>query len=193
MRPGGAGVRSTLSMRPPMDHCGPVGRSFEPFPGSALDGSIVDRFDAIVQRFSERVALSDCTDRLTHGELARLVYRTAAAVSDCAADRSSPVAIVLSADILFPAAMLGTPASGRGFVPINAGDPPERIRHAAAQSGAAAVISAGELAGQSRYYGRSTTCSVPFAARSSESIAALRFDEATVSCRWEEPSRNEGY
>lgn len=150
MRPGGAGVRSTLSMRPPMDHCGPVGRSFEPFPGSALGGSIIDRFDVVVQRFSERVALSDCTDRLTYGELARLVYRIAAAVSDSVADRSGPVAIMLSRDVSFPAAMLGALASGRGFVPLDAGDPPERIRHVAAQSGAAAVISAGELASQSR-------------------------------------------
>jgi acyl-CoA synthetase (AMP-forming)/AMP-acid ligase II len=143
-------VRSTLSMRPPMDHCGPVGRSFEPFPSSALEGSIIDRFDAIAQRFSERVALSDCTHRLTYGELAGLVYRIAAAVSDSAADRSAPVAIVLSRDVLFPTAMLGALASGRGFVPLDAGDPPERIRHVAAQSGAAAVISAGELASQSR-------------------------------------------
>lgn len=170
MRPGGAGVRSTLSMRPPMDHCGPVGRSFEPFPGSALDGSIIDRFDVVVQRFSERVALSDCTDRLTYGELARLVYRIAAAVSDSVADRSGPVAIMLSRDVSFPAAMLGALASRRGFVPLDAGDPPERIRHVAAQSGAAAVISAGELASQSRY-GRSTTCSVRSAARPSESVA----------------------
>ena len=170
MRPGGAGVRSTLSMRPPTDHCGPVARSFEPFPGSALDGSIIDRFDAIVQRFSERVALGDCTHRPTHGELADLVYRIAAAVSESAADRSGPVAIVLSRDVLFPAAMLGALASRRGFVPLDAGDPPERIRHVAAQSGAAAVISAGELASQSRY-GRSTTCSVRSAARPSESVA----------------------
>ena len=141
-----------------------------PFQARRLTDRSSIALTSVVQRFSERVALSDCTDRLTYGELARLVYRIAAAVSDSVADRSGPVAIMLSRDVSFPAAMLGALASGRGFVPLDAGDPPERIRHVAAQSGAAAVISAGELASQSRY-GRSTTCSVRSAARPSESVA----------------------
>lgn len=130
----------------PMDHGGPVDRPFEPFPVSALEGSIIDRFAAIAGRFSSRVAISDRARRLTYAELAILVDRIAAATVVASTSRPGPVAILLPNEICFPAAMLGVLASGRGFVPLDAGHPEERNRLIAARSGAAAVVSAGALA-----------------------------------------------
>jgi amino acid adenylation domain-containing protein len=137
-------------MRPPIDHCGPVDRPFEPFPYSALEGSIIDRFEAIAKRFTTRVALSDRVSQLTYGGLADLVSRIAADIAVAVADRPGPVAIVLPRNVFFPAAMLGVLAAGRGYVPLDAGDPLERIQLIATQSGAAAVISAGDLARRAR-------------------------------------------
>ena len=143
-------MHSVSSVRLLMDHGGPVDRAFEAFPNKALEGSIIDRFDAVVQRYSERVALSDCVRRLTYGDLASLVGRIAAATTNAAAGRPGPIAILLSRDVLFPAAMLGVLAAGRGYVPLDAGDPPERIKLIATRSGAAAVVSAGDIARRAR-------------------------------------------
>ena len=131
---------------PTVDKGGPVNRPFDPFPCSALDGSIVDRFDATARRFSQHLAISDHVRRLTYRELAIIVDRIAVSVATATADRPGPVAILLARDALFPAAMLGVLAAGRGYVPLDAGDPTERIRQIATQSGAAAVISTGALA-----------------------------------------------
>ena len=120
---------------PAVDKGGPVNRPFDPFPWSALDGSIVDRFDATARRFSQHLAISDHVRRLTYRELAIIVDRIAVIVATATADRPGPVAILLARDALLPAAMLGVLAAGRGYVPLDAGDPTERIRQIATQSG----------------------------------------------------------
>jgi amino acid adenylation domain-containing protein len=130
----------------PIDHGGPVDRPFEPFPYSARERSIIDRFEAVARRFSTRVAVSDCARSLTYADLATLTDRIAAATAAAAADRPGPVAILLPRDVHFPAAMLGVLATGRCFVPLDASSPTERNRLIAEQSGAAAVVSAGNLA-----------------------------------------------
>jgi amino acid adenylation domain-containing protein len=136
---------------PPIDHGGPVDRPFEPFPASALQGSIVDRFVATAQRFSSRLAVSDCAGgRLTYEQLAIMVDRIAVATDAATAGRPGPVAILLPSGLNFPAAMFGVLASGRGFVPLDAANPDERNRLIAARSGAAAVVSAGALADRVR-------------------------------------------
>jgi amino acid adenylation domain-containing protein len=131
---------------PPLDYGGPVDRPFEPFPSSAIKGSIIDRFRATARDFSSRIAITDRARHLTYAELAILVDRIAAASVVASAGRLGPVAILLPNEINFPAAMLGVLASGRGFVPLDAGHPDERNRLIAARSGAAAVVSAGALA-----------------------------------------------
>jgi amino acid adenylation domain-containing protein len=133
-----------------IDHGGPVDRPFEAFPDSALQGSIFERFVATAQRYSSHIAISDCSRQLTYGELADLVDRIAAATTAATADRTGPVAILLSSSVNFPAAMLGVLAGGRGFVPLDADNPDQRNRSIASRSGAAAVISAGALADRVR-------------------------------------------
>ena len=119
-------------------------------PYSALDGSIIDRFETTWRRFSAGVAARDCVRELTYAELAILVDRIAAATIAAASDRPGPVAILLPRDVYFPAAMLGVLASGRGYVPLDAGNPDERKRLIAIHSGAVAAISAGDLANRVR-------------------------------------------
>jgi amino acid adenylation domain-containing protein len=132
------------------DFGGPVDRPYERFPETALEGSIIDRFDAIARRFSTRLAVSDSFLRLTYGDLAALTERIAAAILAAALDRPGPIAILLPRNVLFPAAMLGTLSAGRGFVPLDASHPAERSRLIATRSGAVAIVSVGDLASHAR-------------------------------------------
>jgi amino acid adenylation domain-containing protein len=132
------------------DQNGLADRRFEPFPCSALESSIVERFNTIARRFPDRLAVSDCARRLTYADLATVVDRIAAAVISAVGDRPGPVAILLDRHVFFPAAMLGVLAAGRGYVPLDAGDPIERIIQIASQSGAVGVISTGDLADRVR-------------------------------------------
>lgn len=141
---------SRVFERPPIDFGGPVDRAFESFPYSALGKSIVDRFDTIARRYSERVAIADGARRVTYADLAMLVDRIAAAIAGTLANRPGPVAILLPRDAVFPAAMLGALAAGRGYVPLDASHPTERNRLIAAQSAAAAIVSSGDLARRAR-------------------------------------------
>ena len=134
----------------PLDHGGPVDRPFEPFPSSALNGSIVDRFEDIARRFATRLAVSDSVRSFTYAELAALVERIANATAAAVADRDGPVAILLASNAFFPAALMGVLAAGRGYVPLDPNVPIARNQSIATQAGAAAVVSAGDPAGAMR-------------------------------------------
>jgi non-ribosomal peptide synthetase component F len=131
---------------PPLDHDGPVDWPFEPFPYSALDASVSDRFDDIAERYSDRLAVSDLNRSLTYSELKLLVDRIAAATAAATSGRPGPVAVLVATEPRYPAALLGVLAAGRAYVPLDPGDPIERNRAIASHAQAAAVISASKLA-----------------------------------------------
>jgi fengycin family lipopeptide synthetase E len=134
----------------PIDYGGPVDRPFEPFPYSVLEGSVIDRFCNVARRFPERLAVEDLTSCLTYCELAALVDRIAAVTTAATAQSAGPVAILLKSEARFPAAMLGVLAAGRGYVALDANQPMVRNQLIAQQAGAAALISADDLADQVR-------------------------------------------
>ncbi|MGB6284816.1 MAG: AMP-binding protein, partial [Xanthobacteraceae bacterium] len=134
----------------PIDYGGPVDRPFEPFPYWVLEGSVIDRFYGVARRFPERLAVQDLTCCLTYCELAALVDRIAAVTTTATAQSAGPVAILLKSEARFPAAMLGVLAAGRGYVPLDADQPMVRNQLIAQQAGAAALISADDLADQAR-------------------------------------------
>jgi len=130
----------------PHNQGGPVDWPLQPFPEAALEGSIIDRFDAVVARHADRLAVSDGCRSLSYSELSRLMERIAAAVARATGDRPGPVAILLRNEARYPAAMLGVLASGRAFVPLHSDYPIERNRMIAAHVKAVALISAEDLA-----------------------------------------------
>lgn len=125
---------------------GPADWPFEPFPESALQGSIGDRFQAIARRHSDRLAVSDPVCSLTYSELATLSDRIAAATVAATSGRLGPVAILLRNEARFAAAMLGVLAAGRACIPLDSGHPIERNRVIATHAKVDALISAGDLA-----------------------------------------------
>jgi acyl-CoA synthetase (AMP-forming)/AMP-acid ligase II len=133
-----------------LDYGGPVNEVYEPFPDSALDCSIVHRLDAIARRFSGRIAIADGARSLTYAQLADLVGRVASATIRTAGDRPGPVAILLPRCVHFPAAILGILGAKRCCVPLGTENPVERNLLIAKQSGAVAVVAAGDLADSGR-------------------------------------------
>ncbi len=123
---------------------------FEPFPESAVEGSIIDRFEAVATCYPEHLAASDDTVSLTYADLSRLAGRIAAACAAATTDRPGQVAILLRNEARYSAAMLGVLASGRAFVPLNAGHPVERNILIVSHAGVVAIVSAGELASNLR-------------------------------------------
>jgi amino acid adenylation domain-containing protein len=119
---------------------------FEPFPAAALDGSVLDRFDAVAARNPERLAVGDTERSLTYGELAALAAQAGAALA-AMLDRPGPVAILLKNEARYAVAMLAAMAAGRPYVPLDLQHPAERNRQIAAQAGAAAAIVAGGMPG----------------------------------------------
>ena len=79
-----------------------------------------------------------------------MVDRIAVVTNAAIAERAGPVAILLKNEAHFPAAMLGALAAGRAYIPLDAGEPIARNQLIAKQAGAAALISAGDLADQAR-------------------------------------------
>ena len=123
---------------------------FEPIPDSALEGSVLDRFELIADRFPDRLAVQDDACALTYAELRAQVARIAAAVAAAAHGREGPVALLARHDAGFPAAFLGVMAAGRTAVLLDSGHPVDRNRRIAAHSGACAVAAAHDLGAQAR-------------------------------------------
>jgi acyl-CoA synthetase (AMP-forming)/AMP-acid ligase II len=130
----------------PIDHGGPVGRPFEPFPYEALDGSILDRLELVVQRQGDRLAIQDGERTLTYDELADCVGRIAGALQPVLEGRPGPIALLLGNRLCLPPAIFGTLAAGRPFFPLDPSHPLDRNRLIASHAGAAAVISDGAMA-----------------------------------------------
>lgn len=142
----------------PLDYGGPVGERFEPFPETALGGSIVDRFRDIVRRFPERLAVRDQSTSLSYSELAKLAGRIGAAAASVAEGRPGPIAIILPNDVRYQAAFLGILAAGRGFVGLDIEHPLERNLRIAKLAKVAAVVSAGDAA---EAIGRMSSSAIP--------------------------------
>jgi amino acid adenylation domain-containing protein len=134
----------------PIDHGGPIERSFEPISNADLTSSVTARFDSIALRFSDRLAVRDHAAALTYTELRTLVERIAVATQAAVATRPGPVAILLQREARFPAAMLGVLTAGRAYLALDADHPVEHNRRLTTEAGVCAVISAGDLAATAR-------------------------------------------
>ncbi|UPT61485.1 MAG: AMP-binding protein [Hyphomonadaceae bacterium JAD_PAG50586_4] len=93
----------------------------------------------------ERLALVDGARRLTFGQFAASVERTAAKLFDAGVARGDRVAILLPKSLEECAAIFAISRAGGVFVPINAALKPAQVRHIIEDCGARVLISAPEL------------------------------------------------
>jgi len=127
----------------------------EPLPATCgapatCDESLAACFAAVARERPDQLALVDPRGSLSYADLAALVEKLAGAIEAAGAARPGPVAILLGHDARFPAGILGALATDRGCVPLSADDPATRTQMIAADSQAAVVLSAGELAERAR-------------------------------------------
>ena len=135
----------------PIDLGGPVDRPYEPIPASALEHSVIDRFELMARRHVGRTAVEDASRRLTYGQLAERMRRIASALTArLVGERPGTVAVLAGHDVDFPSAFLGVLAAGRGAVPLDGGHPDERNRWIAGHARVAAVVVSPALAGKAR-------------------------------------------
>jgi amino acid adenylation domain-containing protein len=120
--------------------------------GDTSDLSIIDRFEEIVRKFPSRLAVQDASASATYAEFAELVDRVAAAITPAALGHPGPVAILLPANMLLPAAMLGALSAGRAYVVLDPDFPDERNRLILSDAGACVVLSNGDLVGRAQTY-----------------------------------------
>jgi fengycin family lipopeptide synthetase E len=122
-----------------MDYSASTADLIEPFPETALNGSIGDRFEKVARRFPDRLAASDAEQSLNYSALAALVVRFRTAVAAAVEQRPGPIGIFCRNDVRYAAATLGILTAGRGYVPMDIDYPIERNRLIAAHAGLAAV------------------------------------------------------
>ncbi|MEP7207062.1 MAG: non-ribosomal peptide synthetase [Casimicrobiaceae bacterium] len=113
---------------------------FVPFPHSALDGSIVDRFSEQVRQYPDRLALRDRAQTLTYRELGLAVDRIAQRILHHRGPASEPVGIVLKQTTWFVQAALGALAAGKYYVPLDPSHPPARLRAMVRHAAAALIL-----------------------------------------------------
>jgi acyl-coenzyme A synthetase/AMP-(fatty) acid ligase len=129
-----------LSGRPvPMDFGGPVDVPFEPFLPEWIDQPAALRFQAMADRYGDKIAIDDGTTRLTYREVRAAVADLAARIVG-ATTEGGPIAAVLDNNAAFPIAFLACLMTGRPIVPVDSSYPPERRQAILQECGAVAVI-----------------------------------------------------
>lgn len=129
-----------MTQRPvPLDHEGPVDVPFERVGEEWFTRSPIERFDYVVDKHGDRLAVDDGRSQLTYAELRR-VARALARQIDAAAPEGQPIAAVFRYTVLLPAVILACFAAGRPFIPVDIGHPLERQRMVLDNAGVASVL-----------------------------------------------------
>lgn len=126
----------------------PVGRTYPrpapagyvPFPRSALDGSVIARFEEQVKRHEAKIAVCTATEQISYGDLNSTANRWARRLLGCADAATAPVAILMDQDDPVIPAIFGTLKAGKAYVVIDPADPSERQARILALTGATSLL-----------------------------------------------------
>lgn len=110
------------------------------FPDEDVETVIPERFETIVRRFSDRVAVKTAERSVSYAELNAQANRIARALPDATGNKSAAVALALANGIPLLAAMLGVLKAGKHFVLVDPADPIDRIRSIIQDSQAESII-----------------------------------------------------
>ena len=115
------------------------------FPDEALDGSVVARFEQIVDRHPQRLAVKFGDAELTYAELDRRVNQLAQALLAQRGSQSEPVALLLSQGCDALVAMLAVLKAGKFYVVLDQDQPAARLAATLKDAGAESLICEGDL------------------------------------------------
>jgi surfactin family lipopeptide synthetase B len=114
---------------------------------ASIDATIDELFATCVGAFADRPAVTSRGHTLTYAELDRRAAALARHLARAGVERGDRVAIWLESSIDVVVAMLGALRAGAAYLPIDPGQPAERVQYLLDDSGAAALIArAGDVA-----------------------------------------------
>ncbi|WP_352734711.1 AMP-binding protein [Mesorhizobium sp. M0460] len=122
-----------------LDEGGPVLRLHQRMGTGFVDIPVFDHLREIAGHYSEKLAASDGTNRLTYSELFRAVEALASRIEAVVPDGNA-VGILQANSVWYTVAMLASMASGRPSVPLNVRDPDSRINEIVADARLSAII-----------------------------------------------------
>ena len=106
----------------------------------AVDELVHDRIAAHAHHHPERVAVEDPDGTLSYGELDRVANRLACQLAELGVGPESRVAVCMPTSRSLVAAYLAVLRAGGAYVPIDPGNPDERIRFVLEDSSAVALL-----------------------------------------------------
>ncbi len=122
-----------------VDSAGPIDVPFERFDQEWTEQPVAARFEQMVRRYGERIAIDDGTRSMTYGAVWQLVRRLVRRIEEQVPPQR-PLGILSSHNALFPAAALACLASGRPYVPVATNLPAARMQELFGDAGLAALI-----------------------------------------------------
>jgi amino acid adenylation domain-containing protein len=99
----------------------------DPFPLSAVEQSIAERFEQVARRYPERLALETQGRRLGYAELNRTANRIAHAVLDRRGEGAEPIAVLMDRSAASIAAAVALAKAGKIYVPLDPSFPEARL------------------------------------------------------------------
>jgi len=132
------------------DKCFHPSGTFVEFPDEAVEQSIPQRFEQIVRRYPERLALKTSDHSFTYAQLNSAANRVARAIAARRGANEEPVALLFEHGAVIIAAILGILKSGRSYVPVDTSLPPVRIAEILQNSGAKLILTNTRYLSQAR-------------------------------------------
>jgi amino acid adenylation domain-containing protein len=117
--------------------------TFIEFTKEEIEQSIPERFEKIVPKYRDRVAVKTSNQTLTYEELNRLANRVADAILAESRDNQRPVALLLDNDAPMIAAILGVLKAGKIYVPLDPLLPDTRAGYIMDDSKAGLIVTNG--------------------------------------------------
>ena len=114
--------------------------TFEEFKEEEIEQSIPQRFEKIVAKYPEQVAVKTREWTLTYAELNKAANRVTHAILDQPNVGEGPIALLFENGATFVVASLGVLKAGKIQVPLESTFPPARLRYVLEQSQATALV-----------------------------------------------------
>ena len=105
-----------------------------------IEGSVLQRFEKIVGRCPDRLALKTKTCELTYRQLNAAANRIARAILTTRGEKSEPVALMFEQGAAAIITMLAVLKTGKFYVPLDPTSPPSRCRQIVGDSAASLLV-----------------------------------------------------
>ena len=152
----------------------PSGR-FEEFTKEEVEQSIPERFEKIVKRYPDRIAIKEGGQAVSYAELNQRANRLAHAILDRCGERNLPVAILMEHGTSILVAIVAALKAGKIYVPLDPSYPVERLQYMFFDSKAELVVAHRETLSLARQMG-------------SEDVAVIDVDEVAAGSRHDDVS-----